>query len=92
MAPSSTTSAPKETITSKKPSAVEQAVAAAQQLPLRRQLALLMFIGFNTGFKDTPGSTDPAAAQQVIDEGVGGVFIGRKELSLIHISEPTRPY
>ncbi len=84
VAPSSTTSAPKETITSKKPSAVEQAVAAAQQLPLRRQLALLMFIGFNTGFKDTPGSTDPAAAQQVIDEGVGGVFIGRKELALFN--------
>ena len=43
-----------------------------------------MFIGFNTGYKDTPGTTDPAAAQQVIDAGVGGVFIGRKELALFN--------
>ena len=82
--PISTVTVPKATTTSAKPTAVDQAVVAAGELPLRRQLALLMFIGFNTGYKDTPGSTDPAAAQQVIDAGVGGVFIGRKELALFN--------
>lgn len=80
-APSSTAaSTPTESTATSGP--VEQAVAAALQLPLRRKLALLMFIGFNTGYQDTPGITDPAAAKQVIDSGVGGVFIGRKELGL----------
>ena len=43
-----------------------------------------MFIGFNTGYGDTPGTTDPGAAQAVIDAGVGGVFVGRKEVGLFN--------
>lgn len=79
---STTTEAQKETTTSAVQSPVDQAVAQALKMPLRRRLALLMFIGFNTGYRDTPGTSDPAAAQQVIEAGVGGVFIGRKELAL----------
>lgn len=68
--------------TKAEPGPAERAVADAQELPLRKKLALLMFIGFNTGYRDTAGTTDPGAAQEVIDAGVGGVFIGRKELAL----------
>ncbi|MBP7877516.1 glycoside hydrolase family 3 N-terminal domain-containing protein [Candidatus Neomicrothrix sp.] len=51
---------------------------------MRQKLAQLMFIGFNTGYGDTPGTTDPGAAQAVIDAGVGGVFVGRKEVGLFN--------
>ncbi|MBP9065736.1 MAG: hypothetical protein KBF84_06590 [Candidatus Microthrix sp.] len=61
-------------------------VTAAKAWPIRQKLAQLMFIGFNTGFRDTPGTTDPSAAQAVIDAGVGGVFVGRKELALFNSS------
>ena len=70
--------------TEKKSDPVAETVAAAKRWPTRQKLAQLMFIGFNTGFKDTPGTTDPSAAQAVIDAGAGGVFVGRKELGLFN--------
>ena len=70
--------------TTAKSDPVAEAVAAAKRWPTRQKLAQLMFIGFNTGFKDTPGTTDPSAAQAVIDAGAGGVFVGRKELELFN--------
>lgn len=63
---------------------VAATIAAAKDWPLRQKLAQLMFIGFNTGYRDTPGTTDPSAAQAVIDAGVGGVFVGRKEVALFN--------
>lgn len=70
--------------TEKKSDPVAETVAAAKGWPTRQKLAQLMFIGFNTGYKDTPGTTDPSAAQAVIDAGAGGVFVGRKELGLFN--------
>lgn len=63
---------------------VQATVAAAKGWPTRQKLAQLMFLGFNTGYRDTPGTTDPSAAQAVIDAGVGGVFVGRKEVGLFN--------
>ena len=73
--------------TSSPPASVDliaTAVAEAQAWPMRTKLAQLMFIGFNTGYRDTPGTSEPSAAQDVIDAGVGGVFVGRKELDLFN--------
>lgn len=63
---------------------VQATVAAAKGWPTRQKLAQLMFLGFNTGYRDSPGTTDPSAAQAVIDAGVGGVFVGRKEVGLFN--------
>ena len=56
--------------TEKKSDPVAETVAAAKRWPTRQKLAQLMFIGFNTGFKDTPGTTDPSAAQAAAQQGL----------------------
>ena len=49
---------------------------------LRQKLAQMLFTGTNA---PEDSATDPETIQQLIDAGAGGVFAGRKELSLIHI-------
>lgn len=52
----------------------------------RRKLALLMFPGLNTGGGDNQGSSTTGDVQPMIEEGIGGFFIGRKELNLFNSS------
>lgn len=51
-------------------------------MDLRTKLAMLVFVGFNTGYGGNAGSTSPEAFEAVVNMGVGGVFIGRKEVNL----------
>lgn len=61
------------------PAAAPGALDEALAWPMRQKLAQLMFTGFNSG----PGAeTDPAQAKALIDLGVGGLFVGRKEVNL----------
>lgn len=74
---------PTET-TSADPRSNPDLLTVTAEWPIRKKLAQLMFIGFNTGYKDTPGVTEPSDVSPVLDEGVGGVFIGRKEIALFN--------
>ena len=61
---------------------LEEALAEAKEWPLRQQLAQLMFVGVNADGTDGKAGTGPAVVQALIDAGVGGVFVGRKEVGV----------
>lgn len=94
--PSSSTNAPESTTP---PSTAEVTTTAAaessdilvssgySEWTTRKKLALLMFPGLNTGGGENQGSSTTGDVLPMIEEGIGGFFIGRKELNLFNSAE-----
>lgn len=81
---SAPTSAPVETTADVGEARVADALAGLNR---RQRLGQMLFVGFNTGYGDTAGTSTDGDARAVLDLGVGGVFIGRKEVGLFTGSE-----
>lgn len=81
---SASTSVPPETLADNGEARVADALAGLNR---RQRLGQMLFVGFNTGYGDTAGTSTDGDARAVLDLGVGGVFIGRKEVGLFTGSE-----
>ena len=88
-APTTTTAVPTTTTQPTPPTTVDpktivdaDVARRIASMDLRTKLAMLVFVGFNTGYGGNAGSTSPEAFEAVVNMGVGGVFIGRKEVNL----------
>jgi beta-N-acetylhexosaminidase len=64
------------------PTSEDVVAGAVAALDRRHKLAQMLWVGFNTGYGGEAGSSTDGDAQAVLDLGVGGVFIGRKEVGL----------